>query len=670
MNDIIVRGIVWPLQKLKHSINRSTCSKYLCDTDIPDLPYPLFVPASSGKGSTRYEQGISEVIYGVPHLVNAPRSLIDSLLKDQVTTKVNGKKSNKITRSLQRFISGFSKPVNHINNKLFPRIEKISYAVPSTCEFWRNANANQRDTSDNRRNTGVVGRYTTRNWPNTRKIGRNAARYLVISKILFCVCLAHAGQRGLGTPAAASVALPTDSIKPLQIGDTIPETLWNLPLKMVKAGQEGSTIVTLDDYKGKLIILDFWATWCVSCIKYMPHMHSVADTVKADVVLLPSTSENIDVVQNFMRKTASPQMQALKSHFSSLISSTTINHYFPRTTIPHVVIIGRDGVVEAITLPAYITADNLKLLSKKAEVNFVRKTEGVDEPLLQLRLDNNMSKKAAFYSALIPYQEGLLFPTGFRRDSLNNCSHMYYVNASILKLYAFALQHKKMAGTGGIAYMPSRRILAVRNPEKFEFKEDRNPNYDHQNMRFTYEAVMPIHRSKERAQKKMKAELDEYLDMEANYEWRSMPCLILRVINKNDLPITKSEEAKIVLNGIWQKKVPEKVASSANGANSYLQHYQLSQLVYLLNNQNAGAIPFVIDETGIDEALDLDLPETLADVDQLNTTLRRQGLILSEENRNIPMFILKENGFSTSGEPTLGKFGYVYEYTGKEGGVR
>ncbi len=31
--------------------------------------------------------------------------------------------------------------------------------------------------------------------------------------------------------------------------------------------------VTLSDYKGKVILLDFWATWCPPCRKEIPGLH-------------------------------------------------------------------------------------------------------------------------------------------------------------------------------------------------------------------------------------------------------------------------------------------------------------------------------------------------------------------------------------------------------------
>lgn len=48
---------------------------------------------------------------------------------------------------------------------------------------------------------------------------------------------------------------------------------------------DGKT-VKLSDYKGKVIIIDFWATWCPPCRKGIPDLVSIQKEFKNDVVII------------------------------------------------------------------------------------------------------------------------------------------------------------------------------------------------------------------------------------------------------------------------------------------------------------------------------------------------------------------------------------------------
>ncbi|MDO8445789.1 MAG: TlpA disulfide reductase family protein [Deltaproteobacteria bacterium] len=66
---------------------------------------------------------------------------------------------------------------------------------------------------------------------------------------------------------------------------------------------EGKTI-SLSQLKGKVVVLNFWATWCPPCREEMPSMEALYQKYKENkefVMLLVSIDENIDTVREFMK---------------------------------------------------------------------------------------------------------------------------------------------------------------------------------------------------------------------------------------------------------------------------------------------------------------------------------------------------------------------------------
>ena len=65
----------------------------------------------------------------------------------------------------------------------------------------------------------------------------------------------------------------------------------------------GQTI-QLQDFRGKLLVLNFWATWCPPCLEELPSLSLFHERLagRGVVVLGVSADENADVYREFLKK--------------------------------------------------------------------------------------------------------------------------------------------------------------------------------------------------------------------------------------------------------------------------------------------------------------------------------------------------------------------------------
>jgi thiol-disulfide isomerase/thioredoxin len=69
---------------------------------------------------------------------------------------------------------------------------------------------------------------------------------------------------------------------------------------------EANSPVTLDKWKGKVIVLNIWATWCPPCVKEMPTLDRLQKRLGGDffqVVVLSLDEAGIKVVKHFFDQT-------------------------------------------------------------------------------------------------------------------------------------------------------------------------------------------------------------------------------------------------------------------------------------------------------------------------------------------------------------------------------
>ncbi|MBA4275727.1 MAG: thiol-disulfide oxidoreductase [Flavobacterium sp.] len=60
--------------------------------------------------------------------------------------------------------------------------------------------------------------------------------------------------------------------------------------------------VSLEEYKGKIIFVNFWATWCPPCIAEMPSMQRLYDDYQDKIVFLFVTTDSFKKANSFLVK--------------------------------------------------------------------------------------------------------------------------------------------------------------------------------------------------------------------------------------------------------------------------------------------------------------------------------------------------------------------------------
>jgi peroxiredoxin len=144
----------------------------------------------------------------------------------------------------------------------------------------------------------------------TRSAGQNIRRGIVFLCLLACSLAAGAVKIGDPTPA------------------------FNLQTL------DGKTI-NIASYKGKVVLLDFWATWCGPCRRALPELKTLVqkNTGKPLVVISVSADEDAKAAQEFVRANGMTWPQAQDS------KGNVIYGVFGIESLPSYVLIDAQGRV-------------------------------------------------------------------------------------------------------------------------------------------------------------------------------------------------------------------------------------------------------------------------------------------------------------------------------------
>jgi thiol-disulfide isomerase/thioredoxin len=118
--------------------------------------------------------------------------------------------------------------------------------------------------------------------------------------------------------------------------------------KLQDFDHQGQTL-TPGTFKGKYLLLDFWATWCGPCLKELPNLHAAQAKFKGRglEVLSISRDQKAEAITAFRKNAVHPM--PWRHAFPQGKEADALMAAFQVRGIPHILLIGPDGTILATT---------------------------------------------------------------------------------------------------------------------------------------------------------------------------------------------------------------------------------------------------------------------------------------------------------------------------------
>ncbi len=413
------------------------------------------------------------------------------------------------------------------------------------------------------------------------------------------------------------IAMDAVKAQTLKVGDTLPPELWSMPLQVVNH-PEGNETLTLNEYKDKLIILDFWATWCAPCIKSLAKLDTLQKEFGEQLAVIPITYENADKVLPFLTKRG--------YQLPSVINDSTLKRYFPHRSIPHYVWIGMGNVVKAITGSEDVTVETIRSSIKEGRYDFKVKQDLMSfdgRNPLYVNANGGVQEMTPFYRSMLtgPVHGLGKVMSALSKDSTRIITILRGLNCDIAHLFTLAYPEA--------ARFPASRVLAegkVAEKVRYTGKWEGYKAWL-ENNQMSYELNFPP-TAQYKAIKYAAEDFKRYWGLVADFEDREIDCMVITAAEKFATHYSDTNVRGDNFNTTEGHKLIN--SGSVKTFTAYLNNYQNKY--------------FYINEIG--ESLGnrkISFPEDIEDTAGFINLMDRQGVKITPERRMVRVLVIKDH---------------------------
>ncbi|MBY0477660.1 MAG: TlpA family protein disulfide reductase [Chitinophagaceae bacterium] len=430
----------------------------------------------------------------------------------------------------------------------------------------------------------------------------------------------------------------TKSTQELQINDIVPDLSFTV--------SEGGKDIKrkLSDYKGKIVLFDFWGVNCTSCIASMPKMLELQKKFKENIQIILVTYNSDAQIQKLWKTLESlpfaTQWISAGKQLPFIKNDSIIRKLFPHKVIPTHVWLGKKREFISISYSSSTTEGNIKKLIAGQSVNWddvkgvdITAEDLINNPLMWFEEKAGVKDRVPYYSFITPrieFGEGGFAPTQLLFEKISGkLQGISCVNETVLDLYKEAYRDKlpfqPIIPDNRVVFEVAEKSKYVAPPYDSTYYYWANKNVFCYALRLSVDSAAQIYSV-------MKKDLDRFFKIESSIEKRKIKCWVLKKL-----------DSKFHIQSKGGKEKYEKAYNRI-----ILQNHQIRSLFYALEdivNVQYPQMPF-LDLTGYSGAIDIELPwkEDVKEISipELRKSLQLFGLDMVEEYRIIDMLLIRE----------------------------
>lgn len=387
-----------------------------------------------------------------------------------------------------------------------------------------------------------------------------------------------------------------DLSKALKVGDSF------IPPKTVQFMRGELKVIDWKALEDKVVILDFFDTYCGTCIELMPKLQKLQDKYADKVQIINVGWQDKQTLDKFYASNA-----YLKEHHVNLpviYADTYLKERFPHQGAPHVVFLYK-GKIHAITFFRQVTAENILALYETGAINLPLKN---DFGTVDLSADINMVKNLKTSIVITGYQDGVpmdAFST--RLDSVTGKFKTTMINRAIYRCIRLCTNRIKRAD---FFVSDDRVVWKVKDPKKYNDFDRVGESWLIENG-ICYERTDEVYRPDSVQARLVLNDLHNVLGIKTYYSTKNMKSVVLK-----RAAIRKSKAPKTGSGSVYEnsRALAESIESS-------------------------GFFPTAVDLVKSKDRIHIG---SFNNLDELNDQLGPYGIVAVIEDQDIPVFVVEE----------------------------